>query len=461
MTTSEHDTNATALLLQSAAARAAGYLGDIESRSVAAAPGAVAALKDAFSEALPQEPTPAADVLDLLDRFGSPATVASVSGRYFGFVTGGTLPATLAAGVLATAWDQNAFSHISSPAASVIEEVALNWVRQALRLPGEASGAIVTGATMANFTALAAARSRVLADVGWDVDADGLCGAPPVTVIVGAEVHAVIPKVLGMLGLGRSRVVYVPTDEQGRMRSDVLPDIDGPTIVCLQAGNVNSGAFDPASDIVPRAKAAGAWVHVDGAFGLWAAASPKLAYLTNGLSDADSWAVDAHKWLNVPYDSGLVFVRDREAHQRAVSMSGAYIMPSGHRDAMHYTPDSSRRARGIEVWAALKSLGASGLADMIDRHCRQTRRIAEHLAEGGVDVLNDVVLNQVVVAFGDDRRTDAVIDAIQADGTCWAGATEWRGRRAMRISVSNWITSDSDIDKSAAAMLRANAAVGP
>jgi glutamate/tyrosine decarboxylase-like PLP-dependent enzyme len=315
---------------------------------------------------------------------------------------------------------------------------------------------LVTGATMANFTCLAAARNHVLAQAGWDVDRDGLFGAPQISVIVGEEAHATLYKVLSMLGLGRERVHRVPVDDQGRMRTGNLPKIDGPTIVCIQAGNVNSGAFDPASEIVDLAHADNAWVHVDGAFGLWALASPSLAPLARGYEGADSWATDAHKWLNVPYDCGLAIVRDAEALGRAMSISGSYLPVGDGREALNVTPDSSRRARSIEVWAALMALGRSGLADMIDRHCRQARRVAEGLGEIGVDILNDVVLNQVVAAFGDDERTGRIIARVQEGGDCWCGGTVWQGRAAMRISVSSWATTDDDIERSITAITDAH-----
>ncbi|MGH9831813.1 MAG: pyridoxal phosphate-dependent decarboxylase family protein, partial [Blastocatellia bacterium] len=312
----------------------------------------------------------------------------------------------------------------------------------------------VTGATMANFTALAAARHKVLQSAGWDVEARGLFGAPPVTVVVGAEVHPTLLKALGLLGLGRERVITVPTDGQGRMRADAFPDLSGPAIVCIQAGNVNTGAFDPALEICALAHAVGAWVHVDGAFGLWAAANPARAYLTEGFVEADSWATDAHKWLNVPYDSGLAFVRHAEALRAAMSVSAAYLPTDDVREPMHYTPEGSRRARGIEVWAALRSLGRQRLAEMIERNCRHAARFAEGLTEAGYRLLNDVVINQTLVSFGDEEVTRRVIAGIQLDGTCWCGGTVWQGQTAMRISVSSWATTDEDVELSLAAMLR-------
>ena len=404
---------------------------------------------------LPQDPTPPRDVLSLLDDAASPATVASAGRRYFGFVTGGALPATVAASWLATAWDQNCFTSTMSPAVTAIEKIALGWLLDVLDLPRDAGGAFVTGATMANLTALAAARRAVLARAGWDVDENGLHGGPRVRVVIGAEAHPTLRKALGLLGLGRSAVEIVPVDEQGRMRADALPALDGPTIVCIQAGNVNSGAFDPAAEICAAAHAAGAWVHVDGAFGLWAAASPSRAHLTRGFADADSWATDAHKWLNVPYDSGLAFVRDAAALRGALSISAPYLPQGAPREPGDYTPESSRRARAVEIWAALRSLGSRGLAALIDRNCRQAQRFAERLGAAGAEVLNDVVLNQVVVSFGDEARNREVLARVAADGTCWCGPTSWRGRAAMRVSVSSWATTDPDVERSIDAILAA------
>ena len=440
-------------LLNDAARRAIAYLQGLDGRKVVADSAAMDALLE-LSGPLPEQPGDPSEALALLDRYGSPATTASAGSRYFGFVTGGTLPAAAAANWLAAAWDQNAFSYVSSPAATKIEEVALAWLLDLLGLPKTCGGAFVTGATMANFCGLAAARHRLLTDAGWDVEAKGLFGAPEITVIVGAEAHTMLFKALGLIGLGRERVVRVPADEQGRMRADALPAIDGPTILCLQAGNVNSGAFDPAADICEVAKKAGAWIHVDGAFGLWAAAAPERAHLMAGYDACDSWATDGHKWLNVSYDSGVGFVRDAAALKAAMAATAAYLPPSEHRDPFAYTPESSRRARGVEIWAVLKSLGRTGVADLIERNCRQAARFAEGLSEAGLDVLNDVELNQVMVAFGDDERTQRVIAAVQEEGTCWCGGTQWHGRAAMRISVSSWATCDDDVEQSIDAIIR-------
>lgn len=443
----------TAAVLESAADRALGYLDGLDSRRVAPSPEALARL-DALGGPLPEIGEDPVEVLALLDEVGSPATTASAGARYFGFVIGGTLPGALGASWLATAWDQNAGLVAASPVSAAIEEIALDWLLEVLQLPAGSAGAFVTGATMANFTGLAAARHAVLANVGWDVEANGLIGAPPVTVIAGAEAHATLFKALSLLGLGRARVHSIPTDEQGRMRVDALPRIDGPTIVCIQAGNVNTGAFDPATAICDWAHAAEAWVHVDGAFGLWAAAAPERASLVAGVNDADSWATDAHKWLNVPYDSGLAFVRDPSALRAAMAQSAAYYIAGEQREPMYYTPETSRRARGVEIWAALRTLGRGGLADLIERTCRHAARFASGLSAAGYEVLNDVVLNQVLVSFGSDQETQRVIRAVQEEGTCWCGGTVWHGRAAMRISVSSWATTESDVEKSIEAIVR-------
>jgi glutamate/tyrosine decarboxylase-like PLP-dependent enzyme len=440
-------------LFQIAAERSARYLDGLDQRSVAPSPEAIARLEE-LDHALPEQPTDAQVVLKLLDQIGSPATVASAGSRYFGFVIGGSLPAALAANWLAGAWDQNAALIAASPVAAALEKVTLRWLIDVLGLPRGCGGTFVTGATMANFTGLAAARHAVLSQAGWDVEAQGLFGAPPITVVVGGEAHASLIKSLGLLGLGRDRVVQVPVDGQGRIRADALPRFAGPTIICIQAGNVNTGAFDPANEIIDQAHAAGAWVHVDGAFGLWAAAAPNRAHLMAGFAKADSWATDAHKWLNVPYDSGLTFVRDPNALRAAMSVSAAYLIASDTREPSHFTPELSRRARGVEIWAALRSLGRAGLADLIERDCRYAARFAAGLAAAGYPVLNDVVLNQVLVSFGDEETTRRVIAGIQSDGTCWCGGTVWQGHTAMRISVSSWATTEQDIEKSLDAMLR-------
>ncbi|HKD75931.1 MAG TPA: aminotransferase class V-fold PLP-dependent enzyme, partial [Ktedonobacterales bacterium] len=395
-----------------------------------------------------------AEVLAELDDLCSPATMAMAGRRFFGFVIGGALPTAVAANWLATAWDQNSALATITPSANKLEEIALRWLTDLFGLPAGTGAGFVTGATTANFSALLAARHQVLAQAGWDVEADGLFGAPPVTVVVGEEAHSTLFKALGMAGFGRNRVVRVPVDGQGRMRADQFPAITGPTIVCLQAGNVNTGACDPAVDLIPQAKAAGAWVHVDGAFGLWASAAPARHYLLEGFAQADSWATDAHKWLNTPYDSGIAFVRDPETLRAAMAVTAAYLPTSEARDPSGYTPELSRRARGVEVWAALRSLGRAGIADLVERTCQYAARFAGQLRGAGYAVLNDVVLNQVLVSFGDAATTQRVIAGIQADGTCWCGGTVWQEHTAMRISVSSWATTEEDVDRSVEAIVR-------
>ncbi len=439
-------------LLRDAAERSIAYLAGLNARSVRVTPEAVDALA-ALETPLPRTPGDAAAILAQLDALGSPATTATAGGRFFGYVIGGALPAALAAAWLAAAWDQNAGVATLAPINTRLEEVTRRWLLDLLGLPPASGAAFVTGASMANVTALAAARYALLTQAGWDVEADGLFGAPPVTVIVGAEAHISLIRALGLIGFGRQRVVRVPTDEQGRMRGDALPPMSGPTLLCLQAGNVNGGAFDPARELCAIAREAGAWVHVDGAFGIWAAAAPERAHLMDGFADADSWATDAHKWLNVPYDSGLAFVRDAGALTAAMAAAAPYLNAAGVRTPDQLTPELSRRARGIEVWAALQSLGREGLAELIERNCRQAARFAAGLANAGYEILNEVVLNQVVVSFGTPEETHRVIAAVQADGTCWCGGTEWHGRTAMRISVSSWATTGEDVERSLDAML--------
>lgn len=440
-------------LLVSIAARSAAYLEALHTRRVGVGDEAMKGLA-ALDEPLPEGTTDPEAVIALLDRVGSPATVATAGPRFFGFVIGGSLPAALAANWLAGAWDQNAGLWVASPIAAKTEEVALRWLIDVLGLPTGTGAAFVTGATMANFTALAAARHAVLRRVGWDVESDGLFGAPPITVVIGNEAHPTLLRSLSLLGLGHQRVQRVPVDDQGRMRAEALPTLSGPTIVCAQVGNVNTGAFDPLREICAKAHESGAWVHVDGAFGLWAAAAPARRHLTEGIADADSWATDAHKWLNVPYDSGLAFVREPHSLQDALRLTAAYLpQESALREPSQFTPELSRRARGIEVWAALKSLGRAGLADMIERTCRHAARFADVLGAAGYKILNDVVLNQVLVSFGSPETTRRVIAGIQADGTSWCGPTVWQGQTAMRISVSSWATTDADVEQSLGAML--------
>jgi glutamate/tyrosine decarboxylase-like PLP-dependent enzyme len=436
-------------------------------------------LRAALGGPLPPDPIDPTTVIDALARAADPGLVTTTGPRYFGFVTGGALPATVAAEWLTAVWDQPASLYVLSPAAAVVEEVAAAWLLDLLGLPATASAGFVTGCHMANFTALAAARHELLRRADWDVEADGLQGAPRLRVIVGEEVHVSVVGALRMLGIGSNQLERIAADDQGRMRPDALaaalaedvgarlkPDTAhaaAPTVVCAQAANVNSGAFDPLDAIADVASRHRAWLHVDGAFGLWAGASPSLRHHVRGVARADSWATDAHKWLNVPYDSGLVFVANPAAHRAAMSLSAAYLVRSPHepREAMDWTPESSRRARGFAVYAALRSLGRSGVADLIDRCCRLARRFADRLRqEPTIRILNEVVLNQVVVRVeapdGDgDAATKETLRRVQEERICWLGGTRWRGVDAMRISVSNWSTTEEDIDRSADAIVRA------
>jgi glutamate/tyrosine decarboxylase-like PLP-dependent enzyme len=442
-------------LLHDAADRAARYLAGLDERGVAPSKSAVAALSK-LDVPLQQDPLAPEAVLAELDAIASPATIGIAGPRFFGFVIGGSLPAALAANWLASAWDQNTGLYNVTPATSHLEQVALRWLLDVLGLPKDAAGSFVTGTTVAHITALAAARHAVLARAGWNVEADGLFGAPPITVVTSAEAHPTLLKALGVVGLGRKRVVSVPVDAQGRMRADAIPKLAGPAIVCVQAGNVNTGSFDPLRDICERVKGSGAWVHVDGAFGLWARVAPSRAHLMDGAELADSWATDGHKWLNVPYDSGLAFVRDGDALRKSMAVSAEYLpTQTPQRNPSDYTPELSRRGRGVDVWAALRSLGRSGLAELVERNCRQARRFAEGLSKAGFRILNDVVLNQVLVSFGTPEQTKRVIAAIQDDGTCWCGETVWQGQTAMRISVISWRTSDDDVERSLSAIARA------
>ena len=433
-------------LLDDARDRAGRYLRALPDRRVAPAEAAVAGLA-AFDRPLLSEGHSPAETLAVLDAIGSPATVASAGGRYFGFVTGGAYPVTVAASWLARAWDQNGSMSVMSPTAAALERVAVGWLVDLLGLPASAGGALVTGATMANASALLAARNALLTRVGWNVDADGLFGAPPIRVIVGAEAHSSLFKALSMAGLGRDRVERMPVDDQGAVCADALPALDDrPTIVALQAGNVNTGASDPFSTLIPAARERGAWVHVDGAFGLWAVTSPALASLVHGVDGADSWATDAHKWLNVPFDCGAVFVRDEATLAAAFSQEAAYLHSDAPRDAMRLTPESSQRARGVEVWAALHHLGRSGVAKLVERCCALARRAAQGLHAGGLRVHNRVVLNQVLFSAEDDRATTALMRRVQDDGRTWVGPSRWKGRHAIRLGVSSWATTEDDID---------------
>ncbi|MEU9513198.1 pyridoxal-dependent decarboxylase [Micromonospora sp. NPDC048169] len=446
-------------LFRRAADHAADYRLSLPDRPVGV-PVDQAALNEAFAGPLPDAPTPPGRVLADLVAAAEPGLVATAGPRYFGFVVGGASPAATAADMLAAGWDQVAFNAVTSPAAVAAEAAAGTWLKDLLGIPATASVGFVTGGQAANTAGLAAARHQVLADAGWDVERRGLSGAPEVRVFAGTERHATIDRSLRLLGLGTDALRAVPAGPQGAVDPDALAAAlrdagPGPTIVCLQAGNVNTGACDElrrACDLVHRH---GGWAHVDGAFGLWAAASPSTRHLVDGLENADSWACDGHKWLNLPYDTAFAFCARPDAHAAAMSYAAAYLVGSGGVPAgADLTAESSRRARGFAVWAGLRELGRDGVAALVERCCALARRFADGLTAAGFEVVNDVVLNQVLVGFGDDARTDRVVAAAQADGTCWVGGTTWRGRRLMRISVSNATTTEADVDRSVAAMIR-------
>ncbi|GAB5496203.1 MAG: aminotransferase class V-fold PLP-dependent enzyme [Phycisphaerales bacterium] len=439
--------------LRKAAQFAGEYLDTVDTQRVGPDHDALAGI-DALNVDLPQSPQDPLGVLEELHAHGSSATVTSAGPRYFGFVIGGVVPAALGASVLASTWDQNTGMQVCTPIGAKLEEISSRWLLDLLRFDPACGVGFVTGATVANFTAICAARHRILANKGWNVEADGLFGAPPIRVVVGEQVHASVKKALSLAGFGRARVETVAADDQGRMIPGEIPKLDDMTLLCLQAGEVNSGAFDPFAETIVDAKNAGAWVHVDGAFGLWARACSEYDNLTEGLDLADSWAADAHKWLNVPYDSGLVICRDREAIINAMTIKAPYLDDKSPYEPCWFTPELSRRARGTEVYAALRSLGRSGVSDMISRCCSHARRFANELDATGFEILNDVVLNQVLVRFGDDTQTKRAIELIQQDGTCWAGGTTWQGKHAMRISVSSWATTDDDVTASLGAMIR-------
>ena len=447
------------------AGHAARFHESLEERPVKAEAG-FDELVEALGGPLADDGLADAEVVSALVDAAEPGLIGSQTGRYFGFVFGSALPASVAADWLATAWDQNAFSVVSSPAAAAAEEVSARWIGELLGLPDGLASGFTTGAQGANTTALAAARQHVLAEAGWDVARDGLVGAPPIRLLAGAGRHVTIDRSLRLLGLGTSTLELIPADDQGRMRADALREVlagaTGPVIVCAQAGNVNTGAFDPLAEIAAACDDVGAWLHVDGAFGLWAAASPRLRHLTAGCERADSWATDAHKWLNVPYDCGVVFTRHPASHGQAMAVAASYLQREDGRSPADWVPESSRRARGFAVWAALRSLGRTGVAGLVERCCDHARTFAELLgSEPRVEILNEVVLNQVLVRFADDDATTReVVRRVQEDGTCWLGGTDWHGRAAMRISVSSFRTTREDVERSTAAILAAATAAG-
>ena len=476
-------TSARNLVLSTAAAHAIDYLAAVADRPVKAT-STSAELRSALGGALPDAGEPPEQVIDRLAAAAANGTVATAGPRYFGFVVGGSVPASVGADWLVSAWDQNCGIYALSPMVSVIEEITGGWLKDIAGLRSESSVGFVTGCQMANFTSLAAARHHVLRAAGWDVEARGLQGAPKVTVVTSDESHYTIFMALRLLGFGAENAIRIPTDDQGRMRADelakALKTVTGPCIICAQAGNVNTGGFDPIDEIADVIKenfetlklrnpeTSRPWLHVDGAFGLWAAASPSRAHLVKGIDRADSVASDAHKWLNVPYDCGLVFTAHPDAHRSAMSLAAAYIQATDvERDPHEFTPEESRRGRAVPVYAALRSLGRSGVGEMIERNCRHAGRMAANLSKHPqVRVLNDVVLNQVLVRFecagrDTDQLTKDVIAGVQQEGTCWLGGTTWHGMSAMRVAVSNWSTTDADIDRSSDAILRVFAGLTP
>lgn len=429
------------------------YINQLNDRNVFPGEEAINNL-EMFKEPLQQSSMDPVHTIEMLHKFGSPATSASTGRRYFGFVIGGSQPASMAANWLSGIWDQNAGLNVTSPVAAYLEDVVSKWLVRLLPVAKESVVGFTSGVTMANFCGLAAARHNILKKHGWDVQEQGLNGSPQIKVVVSEDAHGSLLKAISLLGLGRGNVIKVPVDSQGKMVAEKFPEVDADTIVCLQAGNVNTGSFDPADKIIPLAKSKGAWVHVDGAFGLWAGASKKYSYLTKRFEDADSWATDAHKWLNVPYDSGLIFCRKPDDMIAAMSISGNYLDQSGVRIPYQYTPELSRKARGVEIWAALKTLGINGVDELITRTCELAKHFSERLSSNGIEILNDVVLNQVLVSFGSDDKTNRVMKATQNDGTCYCSGTKWNGKSAMRISISSWATTKDDIDKSADAIIR-------
>ena len=439
-------------LLAEAAARAITYLRERDDRDVFPRDEDVVALQE-FVEVLSERGTAPRDVIQMLDEFGGPGTVATTGGRYFGFVTGSALPVAVGASWLTSAWDQNAALGVMSPTAGVLDTVAGAWLIHLLGLPAGAQHQFVTGTSAANALCLATARDRLLHDQGWDAPADGLWGAPQLRVVVSEAAHASVTKALGFTGLGREAVVVVPADDQGRLRADQLPEAGEPTLVILQAGNVNTGAFDPFDDVADHFAGTPTWTHVDGAFGLWASASPVHAHLAKGIERANSWATDMHKRLNVTYDSAVAVVRDEADLARTFQVGASYLPDSTRLEPVDRGPDMSQRARGVETWAVLKSLGVQGVADMIETSCSHSMRLAEKLVAGGLVLVNDVVLNQVLIRHANDDKTEELIRSVQVDGRIWCGGSRWQGRSVMRISVSSWATSDADIDLAAETIL--------
>ncbi|MEL7500376.1 MAG: aminotransferase class V-fold PLP-dependent enzyme [Planctomycetota bacterium] len=427
------------------------YVDDIDRRDVMPTFEAMENLKS-IHEPLPSKSNDPREVIEMLEQVGAPATVVTTGGRFFGFVVGGAMPVTIAANWLASTWDQNAGTWVLAPFATEVEDVVANWMLEILDLPRDAAVGFVTGSTMGTFSALAAARSALLRKAGFDLKRQGIRNAPEIRIVMSEEIHPTNIATLGYLGFGTDEIETCPTDEQGRLRVDEMPDLDSRTIVILQAGNINSGSFDAFEEICNRAKRVGAWVHVDGAFGLWARASASKRHLTKGVELADSWSVDGHKWLNIPQDSAIYACRDHQAVNDVFGTSATYLMRDEHRQPNNLVPELSRRARGIEFWAALKTLGRQGVEELVDRNCQHATRFAEGLAAAGYDVLNDVVLNQVVFACHDEATTRSALKQIQSSGVTWLGPTTWKGRFSMRISISSWRTTEEDVQRSLAVM---------
>lgn len=402
-----------------------------------------------FDEPFPDQTSNGKEILNTLHQYGSPATLTSIGGRYFGFVIGSVIPVGMAAKILATFWDQNSGMFVTSPIAAKLETIAEQWLKSIFNLPKETVAGFVSGTSMANFCGLIAARYRLLKNQGWDVNKQGLGNAPAIRVVASKEAHSTILKMTSVLGLGQDNIEYIDADEQGRIKTELVQNLDNKTLLILQAGNVNSGAFDDFSSICKKAKDAGAWIHIDGAFGLWAAASKKLKYLTNGIEFANSWAVDGHKTLNTPYDSGIVMCSDKEALTSALHMSAGYIVLSDDRDSMFYTPEMSRRARAVELWAIMKYLGKEGLDEMIEEMYVRAKQFADSLSNmEGFEVVNEMVFNQVLVKCATDKLTDAVLKNIQEDRICWVGGSVWKEQKVIRISVCSWATTEKDVNLS-------------
>ena len=433
---------------------ASDYLATQTERPPFPTPAALADLAQ-FDEALPAAPSAASEVLSILHTLGAPATTALNGGCYFGFVNGGTLPAALAARMLADVWDQNAALQVMSPIAAKLESVCERWLVDLFSLPAGTAMGLVSGTSVATLCGLLAARNAILQRLGWDMSERGLFGAPPPRVVMSEAAHITVRKALAILGIGRAQIDIAAADEQGRFDDAALPPLDERTILILQAGNVNSGAFDPFKPLCQAAEAAGAWVHIDGAFGLWARACESTAYLTAGIELADSWSVDAHKTLNAPYDCGIALCRDRAAMVGALDATASYLQFGDERDGMLYTPEMSRRARSIELWAALKSLGRAGVDQLVTQLCQRARQFGAELEAAGFRPLNDVVFNQVLVACDSSDLTARTLELVQASGECWCGGTEWRGEPAIRISVSSWATTEADVSRSVAAFVQA------